>query len=354
MASPGDGIRQCFSDAIPHLCGMAGLFRGLRPVGTLRAFMDESSVGSTESPAFIFGGVIGSVDDIGEAADAWQVCLDDSPSIPYFHYKFKSHRTRLPLLAKTLADSKLQAIIVTVPHAPFRNRNKTAAKGTFGTQVYDWAFITAVREILNWVDENFPPDEIIHFIFDKRGELNRCRAEFFDRFSNEPEKIWRHAGTRGPGDAEKIAALQTGDLLAGEVLNYIRTERDSPGLVEVAEATPVLLFKGIPPPAIQESLALQNFGKGLFDAGRRKILAYPSNSLPVSLFSRELAGILAIKTWLEANLEGGPPYEATTERCRIHAIHKPLAIYPASFESGAKRETKSGEAMSVRKTEVTG
>jgi hypothetical protein len=307
---------------------MAKRFRKNRQVSLLRAFFDESSDSPQASPAFIFGGVVGTAGELELAANAWQECLDEEPSIPHFHHKLRSHRPKIPSLAKVLANSNLQAVIVTVPHTPFGNRNKAAASGRFGSKVYDWAFIAAIMGILNWVDESFTADHAMDFIFDHRREFARCKGEFFDRFRDQGRGVWKRAGTCEHGDDEKIAALQMGDLLAGEVLACIRAGGSaSPALLEIAHAKPVLLIRGSPPLIIKQSLALENVGKTLFDSGRRKILEYPSEDVPASIFSKEFNVLHAIETWLKANLEIGPQYESTTERCRIYAIQGRLEIH---------------------------
>jgi hypothetical protein len=307
-------------------------------VAILRAFIDESAVSVKDGPAFIFGGFIGSVLEFERASDAWQEGLDALPALPYYHRRESQDAQRALSFSKTISRFELQPVVVTMPHRPFLSRNKSAARGRFGSKVYDWAFITAVREILAWVDENRPEGEQIDFVFDNRQEFARCRDEFFNRFSAEPKGIWLRAGTCTPGDDKKIAALQMGDLLAGEILECMRSPdpSQSPVLMEIAKRNPILLFKGNAPRIIRDGLILENLGKQIFDIGRKKIQNYPSNSVPVRLFAGEYAVLKVLESLVVASKEEESAYEAPTARCRIQAFHDGLTVSIESIEDGAE------------------
>jgi hypothetical protein len=247
----------------------------------------------------IFGGYVGTVGEFGRAADAWQDCLDESPAITYFHHKEAPSECKIIPLARVVSGFDLQGFVVTIPHTPFLDRHSAAAKGMFGTRIYDWGFVHTVTGVLEWVDQNFPEGEKVDFVFGTgRRELDLCRAKLFDPLSSEGNGIWRRAGTCTPGDSKTIQALQMGDLLAGQVLEHIRTG-EAPGLAELAHSKPILLLRENPPSALGVGLTLQKLGKQLYDAGRQKFLNCPGDSVPLKVFTPYYEGMLALAAMME-------------------------------------------------------
>jgi hypothetical protein len=167
-------------------------------------------------------------------------------------------------------------------------------KGRVGTRIYDWGFIYTVTGVLSWVDENFPMGEKVDFIFENRSELKACRQEIFDPYSAEGHGIWKRAGTCTSESDKKVAALQMGDLLAGESLESIRIGEKSAAFKELETAKPIFILNRRPPDVIERSLTLHRLGKLIFDAGRKKILAYPPDAVPPAAFHEEHQALLAI------------------------------------------------------------
>jgi hypothetical protein len=295
---------------IPHFCGMSKRFREKRLVASVRAFFDESAVSPEQGPGLIFGGFVGYFREFERASEAWQECLDKSPELTYFHHKEPQSKFKVVPLATVISQFNLQPFIATVPHAPFLNRDSAAAKGQFGSRIYDWGFIRVVTGVLAWVDEMFPKGEKVDFIFGAgRKELNLCRSQFFDPYCSEGNGIWARAGTCTPADDKEVQALQMGDLLAGEVLGHIKTGETPVGLSKIASVKPILLLNQNPPPIMEKALTLQNIGKRLFDSGREKIMACPPDNVPLAVFKQELYALFAIKQMMEEYMNEAEAHE---------------------------------------------
>lgn len=287
------------SKIIPHLCGIPKRIRDKRVVVALRAFFDESAISPQDGPFLIMGGFVGSVAAFENAADTWQECLDESPAIEAFHHKDGSSEAKLIPLARSVAKHDLQGFVITIPHGPFRNREGNLTKGRIGTRVYDWGFIHSVKNVLQWVDERFPEDEKVDFIFHERRELKACRV-LFDYLREEGRGFWSRAGTCTPESDNRVAALQMGDLLAGESLESMRTGRFTDAIRELAKGHPILLFRENPHPVIGKMLTLQSIGKKLFDDGRRKILDSPNGYVDPAVYEGEYRAIMTIGTIAKA------------------------------------------------------
>lgn len=282
------------SRIIPHLCGMPKRLREKRIVVALRGFFDESAISPKDGSFLIMAGYVGTVGEFEKASDSWQECLDESPAITYYHHKEPKGAGKMLSLAKVVRNHDLQGFIITIPHAPFRNRDSRVSKSLIGTRIYDWAFIHTVVNVLEWVDENFPDGEKVDFIFENRNELKLCRKKLYDPLSAEGIGAWKRAGTCTPEEDKKVAALQMGDLLAGESLESIRVGKYSAGIVELARAKPILLFNRRPPDVIERALTLHNLGKKIFDAGRKKIMDSPRDHVDPAVFEKEYQALVAI------------------------------------------------------------
>jgi len=140
------------SRIIPHLCGIPECLREKRLVVALRAFFDESATSSKDGPFLIMAGYVGAVEEFEDASNFWHRHLKASPSVQYFHHKDGSSQGKILPLAEVIGSHDLQGFVITMPHAPFCNRDSSAAKGMFGSRVYDWAFVYAVSNVLGWVN----------------------------------------------------------------------------------------------------------------------------------------------------------------------------------------------------------
>ena len=260
----------------------------------MRAFFDESAISPEDGPFMIMAGFVGTIEDFERASDAWQDRLDDSPSIPYFHHKDRNCAFLIPALAEIIRDSNLQGFVVTIPHAPFAGRNNKIAKGLIGTRIYDYAFIHTVKYVLWWVDKNFAEGEKVDFIFEKRRKLQLCIDKLYTPLSIEGLDFWNRAGSCTPEDNKRVAALQMSDLLAGQSLESIRIKRKSEAFQVMEGNRKIFIINEKPHKTVEQNLFLHSIGKMIYDAGRKKILDWPEDTIDPALYEKEYRALLAI------------------------------------------------------------
>ncbi len=199
----------------------------------MRAFFDESGLNPHEDTALVMGGYLGTVLELEKASDRWDACLGAHPTIDYFksdeaksldgefrRFNRVAADQKKNDLAKIVGESELQGFCVSVRHELLAHRDSASTKGTAGSRTYDWGFFTATSGVLQYMRDHYPP-ETVDFIFDDRRELGQCIAMFDELKELAGEEtpwadIFSRAGTCTPGDDKVTAALQMGDLLAGE------------------------------------------------------------------------------------------------------------------------------------------
>jgi hypothetical protein len=263
-------------------------------VVSVKAFFDESAISPIDAPYLIMAGFVGSAGEFEKASYAWQECLNEKPAIPFFHHKVRSCQHKIPRLASLLQAHDLQAFVVTIPHQPFQNRDSRLSKGILGPRVYDWAFINTVMYVLGFVEGSCPHGETVDFTFENRREFDLCRVEFFEPLKAEGEGVWRRAGTCTSESDKKVAAIQMGDLLAGQALESIRLGAKTPAIIEIEKNGKILIFNKKPPDVIERNLTLHNLGGQLYQAGLLKILASPRESVDPVVYAKELDALRTI------------------------------------------------------------
>lgn len=221
------------SQIVPHLCGMAKRFRMKRIIVSMKAFFDESGLNPHEDKALVMGGYLGTVEEWEKVSEVWDECLHTHPRIEYFksdeaknlsgqfeRFNHAAADQKKNDLAKIVGASELQGFCVSVRHDLLAHRDRAATKRTAGSRTYDWGFFTATSGVLQYVKDHYS-HETVDFIFDERRELPQCisllnqlkeLAQEFGPWVN----VFSRAGVCIPADDKKTAALQMGDLLAGE------------------------------------------------------------------------------------------------------------------------------------------
>lgn len=200
----------------------------------MRAFFDESGMNPHEDNALVMGGFLGTVEEWEQTSESWDACLSADPPIRYFksdeannlegeflRFNRVAADAKKNELAAVIGASGLRGFCASVQHQLLAHRDPGATKRTAGSRTYDWGFFTATSGVLQYVRDHFP-EESVDFVFDERRELGQCIA-LFNQLKSLSEvygpwaQVFGRAGTCTPGEDKKIAALQMGDLLAGEI-----------------------------------------------------------------------------------------------------------------------------------------
>jgi hypothetical protein len=243
----------------------------------LRAFFDESGT-DPNGPAFIMGGFLSKAEEWDKAADAWDECLKESPTINAFHHaeahglygNFGGWRrddadAKVLRLAKTIAMFDLQGFVTALSHSWFVPRDKRASKGMFGSRIYDHAFLKIVSGVTAYVERTVSGDDKVDFIFERRPELRQC-IPVYEELKNviKPEWIGR-AGSCIPDDDENSVALQMADLLSWEFLQVTDRNHQSEPFQAINRARQIFYLPCTPPRWFPYSLAVHRFGQSVKD-----------------------------------------------------------------------------------------
>jgi hypothetical protein len=270
--------RLTISRIIPHLCGLPKRIREKRLLLMLRAFFDESGTDPSSDMALVMGGFVASVEEWERATARWdEVCMQH-PKIDYFSRKEatslskqfatfsrKSAQDKTDALARVISQFDLQGFCVTVSHDFFAFRNPEISKGMFGSRIYDWAFITAIKGVIDFLDYRDAGEDKVDFIFDCRQELKECIPFFYDLKNKASSSSYRRCGTCIPGNDQELAPLQMADLLGGELSSSLPLV---PAGTPLAKATGSRGFIHIPckvPSFIPDVQQLHTIGKKIFD-----------------------------------------------------------------------------------------
>jgi hypothetical protein len=242
----------------------------------LKAFFDESGT-DPKGPAFVMGGFLARAEEWERAADAWDTSLRDSPGIQAFHHvearslsgEFEGWRRedadkKVLSLAQTIARFDLQGFVTAISHSWFMPRDKRAAKGMFGTRIYDHAFLRIVSGVGHYVNAAIPGDDKVDFTFERRRELKECILTYEELFDSMPEYMQR-AGSCIPGDDKTNVALQMADLLSWEFLQVVDRNAQSEAFKTINTAHPVFNFPLTPPGWFPYTLAIHSFGQSVKD-----------------------------------------------------------------------------------------
>jgi hypothetical protein len=290
------------SRTVPHLCGLPRLRRSKRLLMALRAFFDESGT-DPKGPGFVMGGFLSTADEWDRAADAWDACLRESPSIKAFHHvdtekssgEFYGWRpedvqAKVLRLAQTIASFNLQGFATAISHSWFSPRNKRAAKGMFGSRIYDHAFLKIVSGVTHHVTNSISGDDKVDFIFERRPELKSCISNYKDLFDLWPDRMGR-AGSCVPSDDETNVALQMADLLSWEFLQITDRNEQSAAFLCINNVRPVYYLPCTPPKWFPYALALHAYGQSVKDDSdslRKRICGDHEKSLEVVEATRDL------------------------------------------------------------------
>lgn len=264
---------QRFSWAIPHLCGMPKLKRGIRRVAIFRAFFDETGLDPSIDSDLVVGGFLGHVAEWMSVSDAWQVCLDTNPKIEYFSShearsqdgqfgRWSKHKTakKVEALASVISKFRLQGFCATVSHSNFVGRDRKASRKVMGTRIYDWGFLTVTSAVMQHL-RRWELQEKVDFVFDQRTELSAC-IEMFNHMKNlEWLGLMNWAGVCSPGDDRQIVALQMADLIASEFSSLTKTGKPSNAWRIIAGSRPVIHIPCDLPPFVPETLDIQKLAK---------------------------------------------------------------------------------------------
>ena len=199
----------------------------------MKAFFDESGLNPHTDKALVMGGYLGTVEEWERVSEAWDECLHALPRIEYFksdeaknlqgqflRFNRATANQKKNDLAAIVGVSGLQGFCASVQHKLLAHRDPVATKRTAGSRTYDWGFFTATSGVLQYVKDHHP-EEIVDFVFDERRELGQCisllsqlkeLAQEYGAWVN----VFSRAGVCIPADDKTTAALQMGDLLAGE------------------------------------------------------------------------------------------------------------------------------------------
>jgi hypothetical protein len=242
----------------------------------LRAFFDESGT-SSDAPGFVMGGFLATAEEWDKAADAWAACLRESPSIDSFHHVDTAGpsgaffgwpkdavQAKLKRLAGTIAQFHLQGFVTAISHSWFAPRDKRAAKGMFGSRIYDHAFLRVVSAVLGYVSSTIPGDDKVDFIFERRPELKQCISAYEDLFEDWSDRMIR-AGSCIPSDDETNVALQMADLLSWEFLQVVDRNEQSPAFSCINQARQIIYLPCSPPKCFPYALAVHSFGQTVKD-----------------------------------------------------------------------------------------
>jgi hypothetical protein len=243
----------------------------------LRAFFDESGT-DPRGPAFIMGGFLANCLEWERAAEAWDICLHESPSINAFHHADAERLSgeflgwgkieadaKVLSLAKVIGHFQLQGFVTAISHSWFGPRDKRAAKGMFGTRIYDHAFLKVVSCVVHHVADSIPGSDKVDFIFERRLELKQCKSMFEElRDSLQPTEMSR-AGTCSDDSGDDNVALQMADLLSWEFLQVVDRNHQSESFKCINDAHPVFYLPCTPPKWLPYLLALQSFGQCVKD-----------------------------------------------------------------------------------------
>src|SRR5215204_6337705 len=120
------------SQIVPHLCGLPSRLRYSRLLVMFRCFVDDSGKDSSE-PVFVLGAWCGPVSAMEMLSDAWDVVLNQSPRIDYYHHteaaalvgcfkNFTIHQAtaKTYALAQVISLHPVYGFIVTVDHAEYK------------------------------------------------------------------------------------------------------------------------------------------------------------------------------------------------------------------------------------------
>jgi len=239
-----------------------------------RAFFDESGTDPEKNKALVVGGFCGRVEEWERASDAWDECLREPPAIAYFKRHeaqsldgafIKFNRTnadkKVLALANVICRFDLLGFCASVRYRLFEGKDAKLTKGMIGTRVYDWGFGSAVKAVLQHMQETTPATERVDFIFDDRTEL-RANIDIFYKMKNDEffREIMSRAGECMPGDDKKIVALQMADLLAWEFSQAGDTHAVSEALTVIKEKNRIAHVRCQPPPQMNPSLRLLTLG----------------------------------------------------------------------------------------------
>jgi hypothetical protein len=221
---------------VSHLFGMSREKRLRRLVIVFKAFFDESGKDAKDNKAFLMGGFLGSVDTWLSISDAWEEVLHESPRIEYFKSSEAQSLTgefdrwrrieadkKVLSLATAISKFDITGFCATVSHRLFEHRDPKALN-VMGTKPYDWGFLSATSGVVQYLDEAYPGDEKVDFVFDACSELPAC-IEQYNFLKQDPflRDAMRRSGECSPGDDKEVAALQMADLLSGELSRHIDT-----------------------------------------------------------------------------------------------------------------------------------
>jgi hypothetical protein len=134
-----------------------------------------------------------------------------------------------------------------------------------GTQIYDWAFLTATSGVLQYA-EMVNLGEKVDFVFDRRTELNACIPTYNEMKSCAWPPFMARAGECIPGDDRDLMPLQMADLIAGEFLSQANGHKPSEAWKIISGAHRVAHLSGYLPLGIQQILQSQKLGKEVEDA----------------------------------------------------------------------------------------
>jgi Protein of unknown function (DUF3800) len=265
----------------------------------LRAVFDESGT-DPRGPAFVMGGFLSTVKEWELAVDAWNACLHQPPSINAFHHVEAQNRSgdfrgwskedcdaKVLSLAWTIARFGLQGFVTIISHSWFVPRDKRASFGMFGSRIYDHAFLRVVSCVTDYVHRAVPGDDKVDFIFDRRPELKQCIRVYEEL----RESSWRRSGSCLPGDDKSNVALQMADLLAGEFLKIVETQKKSVAVACINTAQPVFHLRCTPPKWFPQMLALHGFGQSVKDDSdslQKRIYGDRERSIQIISDAREL------------------------------------------------------------------
>jgi hypothetical protein len=253
---------------------MSRAIRMRRLVIVFKAFFDESGKNAKTNKAFLMGGFLGRVENWMTAADAWEDALHESPRIEYFksteahsltgefnRWKRQEADKKIFSLASAISTFSVFGICATVSHRLFEHRDPRALNVT-GTKPYDWGFLTATKATLEYLDEAYPGDEQVDFVFDNCSELPPC-VEVYNSLKEDPmsRSSMRRAGSCTPGDDKNVAALQMADLLSGELFRHIETQIMSDALNVIREHNGIGHLNCQPPRQHVEVLRMAKLGK---------------------------------------------------------------------------------------------
>jgi len=228
---------------IPHLSGMAKRFRDSILLAMMRGFFDETS---DDVSVYLIGGWVADARKWQAFADEWAETLESHPRIEYFR-----HHESISLMypksqfykwsAKARDEKVLKLTDVIGRHAPDYGMfsvldlrgflalikkpyisRKQMDSMLHGANPHTWCFHDIISAVLQYELMSRTEKQSVEFIFDENSALKKCIREYDDLKSKMPSEVAAIAGTALPADDKKVAALQSADLLAGQLLQLFK------------------------------------------------------------------------------------------------------------------------------------